>query len=77
MKRFLPATLLAAGLALTSAVQAAPLLNVSYDVMRDFYKDYNAAFQKHWQAEGNKPLVIQMSHGGSSKQGHRHQCPGR
>ena len=67
MKRLLSLSL-AAGLALATSAQAAPLLNVSYDVMRDFYKDYNAAFQKHWQAEGNKPLQIQMSHGGSSKQ---------
>jgi sulfate/thiosulfate transport system substrate-binding protein len=68
MKRLLPLSLLAAGFALATSVQAATLLNVSYDVMRDFYKDYNAAFQKHWQAEGGKPLQIQMSHGGSSKQ---------
>ncbi|RJG12568.1 sulfate ABC transporter substrate-binding protein [Pseudomonas cavernicola] len=68
MKRLLSTTLLAASLALASSVQAATLLNVSYDVMRDFYKDYNAAFQKHWQAEGGKDLTIQMSHGGSSKQ---------
>ena len=68
MKRLLPATLLATGLALAPLTQAATLLNVSYDVMRDFYKDYNAAFQQHWQAEGGKPLQIQMSHGGSSKQ---------
>lgn len=68
MKRLLPLSLLAAGFALATSAQAATLLNVSYDVMRDFYKDYNAAFQKHWQAEGGKPLQIQMSHGGSSKQ---------
>ncbi|MBC9248904.1 thiosulfate transporter subunit [Pseudomonas alcaligenes] len=68
MKRLLPSSLLAAGLLLASNAQAASLLNVSYDVMRDFYKDYNAAFQKHWQAEGGAPLQIQMSHGGSSKQ---------
>ncbi len=49
--------------------QAAPtLLNVSYDVMRDFYKDYNTAFQKHWQAEHNENITVQMSFGGSSKQ---------
>jgi ABC-type sulfate transport system substrate-binding protein len=49
--------------------QAAPtLLNVSYDVMRDFYKDYNAAFQKHWEAEHNEKVTLQMSFGGSSKQ---------
>ena len=69
MKRLLTSSLLAASVALASgAAQAATLLNVSYDVMRDFYKEYNVAFQKHWQAEGNKPLQIQMSHGGSSKQ---------
>jgi sulfate/thiosulfate transport system substrate-binding protein len=68
MKRLLPLSLLAAGFALATSAQAATLLNVSYDVMRDFYKDYNAAFQKHWQAEGGQPLQIQMSHGGSSKQ---------
>ncbi len=68
MKRLLSTSLLAASLALASSVQAATLLNVSYDVMRDFYKDYNAAFQKHWQAEGNPELTLQMSHGGSSKQ---------
>ncbi len=69
MKRLLTSSLLAAGVALASAAsKAAPLLNVSYDVMRDFYKEYNPAFQKHWKAEGNPPLQIQMSHGGSSKQ---------
>lgn len=69
MKRLLTSSLLAASVALASgAAQAASLLNVSYDVMRDFYKEYNVVFQKHWQAEGHKPLQIQMSHGGSSKQ---------
>ncbi|HKX95120.1 MAG TPA: sulfate ABC transporter substrate-binding protein, partial [Methylibium sp.] len=33
-----------------SAFGAGPaLLNVSYDVSREFYKDYNAAFAAHWQ----------------------------
>jgi len=71
VKKLVSASLLAAGLALAGAVQAAPvtLLNVSYDVMRDFYKDYNAAFQKHWEAEHpNDKLTLQMSFGGSSKQ---------
>ena len=69
MKKLFGASLLAAGLALTSVAQAAPtLLNVSYDVMRDFYKDYNTAFQKHWQAEHNENITVQMSFGGSSKQ---------
>ena len=47
MKRLLPLSLLAASFAFAASAQAANLLNVSYDVMRDFYKDYNAAFQKH------------------------------
>ena len=34
------------------AVAAGPaLLNVSYDVAREFYKDYNAAFVKHWKTD--------------------------
>jgi len=68
VKRLFIASLLAAGMLMSSGSQAASLLNVSYDVMRDFYKDYNTAFQKHWQALGNEPLTIEMSHGGSSKQ---------
>lgn len=69
MKKLVSASLLAAGLALGSVAQAAPtLLNVSYDVMRDFYKDYNTAFQKHWQTEHNENITLQMSFGGSSKQ---------
>lgn len=67
MKAVLTASL-AALLTLSQTLQAAPLLNVSYDVMRDFYKEYNPAFQKHWQQQGNKPAQLQMSHGGSSKQ---------
>ena len=45
------------------------LLNVSYDVTREFYKDYNAAFLAHWKTvSGGGPLTINQSHGGSSKQ---------
>ncbi len=68
MKRLFTASFIALSLSAVSALQAAPLLNVSYDVMRDFYKDYNPAFQKHWVEQGNKAAQIQMSHGGSSKQ---------
>ncbi|ABR75044.1 sulfate ABC transporter substrate-binding protein [Actinobacillus succinogenes] len=39
------------------------LLNVAYDVIRDFYKEYNTAFrQQHPQ------ITISQSHGGASKQ---------
>ncbi|WP_132650765.1 sulfate ABC transporter substrate-binding protein [Pseudomonas aeruginosa] len=70
MKRLFSASLLAAGLALGGAAHAAqPLLNVSYDVMRDFYKEYNPAFQKYWKAEKGENITIQMSHGGLADNG--------
>ena len=52
------------------AVAAGPtLLNVSYDVAREFYKDYNAAFVKHWKTDRPaKTSTVNQSHGGSSKQ---------
>ncbi|WP_374676128.1 sulfate ABC transporter substrate-binding protein [Ideonella sp.] len=62
---------LAAPLAPARAQGTAPattLLNVSYDVSREFYKDFNAAFLAHWQAQGGAPLALNQSHGGSSKQ---------
>ena len=44
------------------------LLNVSYDVAREFYKDYNAAFIRHWKATTGEDIGVNQSHGGSSKQ---------
>lgn len=45
------------------------LLNVSYDVARDFYKDYNPLFIKHYESVNPDVKVnIKQSHGGSSKQ---------
>lgn len=64
-------------LALATTVAAAPsfghaappaLLNVSYDVAREFYKDYNAAFIRHWKQTTGEALAVNQSHGGSSKQ---------
>jgi len=55
-------------LLLSLNLSATELLNVSYDVMRDFYKEYNPAFQKYWNEQGNPKITIKMSHGGSSKQ---------
>ena len=61
---------LAAFAATAFAAQAAPvtLLNVSYDVAREFYKDYDAAFIAHWKQAGGEAIVVNQSHGGSSKQ---------
>ncbi|MCP9758324.1 sulfate ABC transporter substrate-binding protein [Aquitalea sp. S1-19] len=70
MKRLALKTLTALLLssASVSAFADVTLLNVSYDVMRDFYKDYNPAFQKYWKAKGGETVTLQQSHGGSSKQ---------
>lgn len=44
------------------------LLNVSYDVSREFYEDYNPAFITYWKKKTGKKIRINQSHGGSSKQ---------
>jgi sulfate transport system substrate-binding protein len=54
--------------ALGTAHADVTLLNVSYDVTREFYKDYNAAFARHWKQTTGETLTLNQSHGGSSKQ---------
>jgi sulfate transport system substrate-binding protein len=44
------------------------LLNASYDPTGSFYRDYNAAFARHWVAGGGEPAAFEQSHGGSGKQ---------
>ena len=44
------------------------LRNVSYDPTRELYRDYNAAFAKHWKDLGGGQFTVEMSHGGSGKQ---------
>jgi sulfate/thiosulfate transport system substrate-binding protein len=45
---------------------AQTLLNGSYDVAREFYKDYNAAFIAQYKKTTGKDIKIDQSHGGSS-----------
>lgn len=63
---------LAFTLALAGATQlgaAEPtLLNVSYDVTREFYKEFNPLFAAHWEKTTGEKLNLNQSHGGSSKQ---------
>lgn len=61
-------SLVAASALAFPAFATSSLLNVSYDVSRDFYKDYNPAFQKHWKAKNGETLELKQSHAGSSKQ---------
>jgi sulfate/thiosulfate transport system substrate-binding protein len=44
------------------------LLNVSYDVAREFYKDINAAFVPYYKKSAGKDVKIDQSHAGSSAQ---------
>ena len=49
-------------------VSAQTMLNASYDVAREFYKDYNAAFVANYKKTTGKDLKIDQAHGGSSAQ---------
>ncbi|MBI5260182.1 MAG: sulfate ABC transporter substrate-binding protein [Burkholderiales bacterium] len=55
-------------LLLAPAQAQTTLLNVSYDVSREFYKDYNAVFAAHWKKTTGEALTLNQSHGGSSRQ---------
>ena len=64
---------LAVGTLLTGLGQGAhaagqTLLNVSYDVSREFYKEYNALFAAYWKKTTGADVTLSQSHGGSSKQ---------
>jgi sulfate/thiosulfate transport system substrate-binding protein len=62
---------LAAALGFIGAVTAradTTLLNVSYDVARELYKDINPAFAAAYKKETGETVTINQSHGGSSKQ---------
>jgi len=49
-------------LAATGAASSQTLLNGSYDVAREFYKDYNAAFIAHYKKTTGKDIKIDQSH---------------
>jgi sulfate transport system substrate-binding protein len=61
---------LAAGLLSATGGRAADatILNVSYDVTREFYQDFNQAFATFWKAKTGDTVTVNQSHGGSSKQ---------
>lgn len=44
------------------------IINVSYDPTRELYREFNAAFAEHWQAEKGETVRIQTTHGGSGQQ---------
>jgi len=66
-----PIVAILAGFAVLQAAPASAdttLLNVSYDVSRELYKDINPAFAARWQRSAGEKLTVNQSHGGSSKQ---------
>lgn len=67
MKRVLLLAALAFALAGPSRGQT-KILNVSYDVSRAFYKEYNPLFGVHWRTHSGKDIGVEQSHAGSSKQ---------
>lgn len=68
LARQLAVVTLALGLAVPAFAADPSLLNVSYDVARDFYKDYNPLFQKYWKAKTGENVELKQSHAGSTKQ---------
>jgi sulfate/thiosulfate transport system substrate-binding protein len=53
---------------LASLASAQTLLNVSYDVSREFYKDVNAVFVANYKKTKGVDIKVDQSHGGSSAQ---------
>lgn len=51
-----------------SAFAQTSILNVSYDVSRELYKEINPAFVAAWKKQGGADITVNQSHGGSSKQ---------
>lgn len=68
-RRWMLALTLGAAILPLGAQAAEPeLLNVSYDVARELYKDINPAFIADWKKKTGETVTIKQSHGGSSKQ---------
>jgi sulfate/thiosulfate transport system substrate-binding protein len=67
LKHVLTATAVWAAVGVT-ATQAVELLNVSYDPTREFYREVNEAFARHWQEKTGTKVAVRQSHGGSGSQ---------
>ncbi|MFL6671956.1 MAG: sulfate ABC transporter substrate-binding protein [Massilia sp.] len=68
LRRWLLAAAFGATLPLAAGAANVELLNVSYDVARELYKDINPAFIAQWKKSTGETVTIKQSHGGSSKQ---------
>ena len=68
LKRTLSLALAALALSASQMASSQTLLNASYDVSREFYKDVNTAFVASYKKSTGKDVKIDQSHGGSSAQ---------
>jgi sulfate transport system substrate-binding protein len=68
LRRWILALAVGAALPLSASAANVELLNVSYDVARELYKDVNPAFIESWKKSTGETVTIKQSHGGSSKQ---------
>jgi sulfate/thiosulfate transport system substrate-binding protein len=68
LRRWLLGLALAAALPLTASAKDVELLNVSYDVARELYKDINPAFVAQYKQQTGETVTVKQSHAGSSKQ---------
>lgn len=68
LKRSLSLAIAAVALTASQLASAQTLLNASYDVAREFYKDINTAFIASYKKSSGKDIKIDQSHGGSSAQ---------
>ena len=65
---FLAASAAMLGLPLQSSAAETVLLNASYDVTRELFKDINPVFVADWKKTTGETISVNQSHGGSSKQ---------
>ena len=68
LRRWILALALGAALPLQASAAGTELLNVSYDVARELYKDINPAFIEAYKKQTGETVTVKQSHGGSSKQ---------
>ncbi|TFW05576.1 sulfate ABC transporter substrate-binding protein [Oxalobacteraceae bacterium OM1] len=69
LTRFTGVAAAAAALSFAPAAHAdVTLLNVSYDVARELFKDINPMFIADWKKSTGETITVNQSHGGSSKQ---------
>lgn len=70
MKLFAKSAALVAASLISASVLAkdVTLLNVSYDPTRELYREFNAAFAKHWKEKTGDNVKVDQSHGGSGGQ---------